>query len=96
MVFWGTVGSHVVFLCSRVLGEGAGSDFGCLGDPPGKDLGKNLGDSLPRSGRSWRPSFVPTSSQVWPNFRSVGVPPSILPLTRPALQLKGRRSRGAL
>ena len=70
--------------------------FRVSGDPPGKDFGRNLGDFLHHSGGSWRPSFVPTSSQVWPNFRSVGVPPSVLPLTRPALQLKGRRSRGAL
>ena len=38
VVFWGTVGSHVVFLCSKVLGEGAGSDFGCLGTLPGRIL----------------------------------------------------------
>ena len=39
-------------------------------------------------------------SKVWskfcPHFRSVGVPSSVLPLTRPAHKLKGRRSRGAL
>ena len=39
-------------------------------------------------------------SKVWskfcPYFRSVGVPSSVLPLTRPAHKLKGRRSRGAL
>ena len=38
-------------------------------------------------------------SKVWskfcPHFRSVGVPLSVLPLTRPAHKLKGRRSRGA-
>ena len=38
VISWAPVGSHVVFLCSRVLGEGAGSDFGCLGTLLGRIL----------------------------------------------------------
>ena len=48
VIFWAPVGSHVVFLCSRVLGEGAGPDSGCPGDPPGKNLKKIFDDSLRR------------------------------------------------
>ena len=92
VIFWATCGFSVL----QGARGGCRERFRVSGDPPGKDFGRNLDDFLHHSGGSWRPSFVPTSSQVWPNFRSVGVPPSVLPLTRPALQLKGRRSRGAL
>ena len=48
VIFWAPVGSHVVFLCSRVLGEGAGPDSGCPGDPPGRNLKTIFNDSLCR------------------------------------------------
>ena len=48
VIFWAPVGSHVVFLCSRVLREGAGPDSGCPGDPPGKNLKTIFNDSLRR------------------------------------------------
>ena len=48
VTFWVPVGSHVVFLCSRVLGEGAGPDSGCSGDPPGRNLKTIFNDSLRR------------------------------------------------
>ena len=69
--FWPTVGQSILFLCSRVLGEGAGIDFGCPGGPPRMDFGRILGHSLRCFGHSLHPSFVPTSSRVCSNFRSV-------------------------
>ena len=38
VIFGPPAGSQVVFLCSRVLGEGAGPDSGCPGEPPGRNL----------------------------------------------------------
>ena len=93
--FWPTVGSHVIFLCSRVLGKAPGIDFGCLGELPGKDFGRILDGSLRHFGRLWPSIFVPIPSQVWPNSRSVVVLPSVSHPCCPALQLQGRRSRGA-
>ena len=46
VIFGASVGSHVVFLCSRVLREGAGPDSGCPGDPSGKNLKTIFNDSL--------------------------------------------------
>ena len=90
-----TVGSHVSFLCSRVLGKAPGIDLGCLGEPPGKDFRRILDDSMHCFGRSWPSIFVPISSQVWPNSRSVVVLPSVSHPCCPALQLQGRWSRAA-
>ena len=56
---------------------------------------KVLGYSLRCFGHSFFPSFLPTSSQVCPNSRSVVVLPSVSHRSRPALQLQGRWSRGA-
>ena len=77
LTFWPTVGSHVLFLCSRVLGEAPWIGFGCLGELPGKDFVRILDSSLRHFGRSWPSIFVPISSQVWPNYRSVVVLPSV-------------------
>ena len=93
--FWPTLGSHVIFLCSRVLGEAPGTDLGCLGKPPGKDFERILDGSMRCFGRSWPSVFVPIPSQVWPNSGSVVVLPSVSRPCCPALQLQGRRSRGA-
>ena len=48
VIFWAPVGSHVVFVCSRVLGEGAGPDSGRPGDLAGKNLKTIFSDSLRR------------------------------------------------
>ena len=48
--------------------------------PPGKDFGRILGHSQRRFGHSLHPSFVPTSSQVCPNSRSVVALPLVLAL----------------
>ena len=48
VIFRAPVGSHVVFVCSRVLGEGAGPDSGCPGDPPGRNFKTIFNDSLRR------------------------------------------------
>ena len=48
VIFWAPVGSHVVLVCSRVLGEGARPDSECPGDPPGKNLKTIFNDSLRR------------------------------------------------
>ena len=40
VTFWPTLGHHVVFLRSTVLGEGAGIDFGSPGGLPGMDFGR--------------------------------------------------------
>ena len=93
--FWPTLGSHVIFLCSRVLGEAPGIELGCLGKPPGKDFERILDGSMRCFGRSWPSVFVPIPSQVWPNSGSVVVLPSVSRPCCPALQLQGRRSRGA-
>ena len=77
VTFWPTVGSHVIFLCSRMLGEAPGIDFGWLGELPGKDFARILDSSLRHFGRSWPSIFVPILSQVWPNSRSVVVLPSV-------------------
>ena len=95
VTFWPTVGSHVLFLCSRVLGEAPWIGFGCLGELPGKDFVRILDSSLRHFGRSWPSIFVPISSQVWPNSRSVVVLPSVSHPCCPALQLQGRWSRAA-
>ena len=87
--FWATVGRHVDFLCARVLGKGPGIDFGCPGGSPRMVLGRILFEFVARI-------FSKVWSKFCPHFRSVGVPSSVLPLTRPAHKLKGRRSRGAL
>ena len=68
VIFWAPVGSHVVFLCSRVLGEGAGPDSGCPGDPPGRNLKTIFDDSLRRFA-SW------FWSKFCPKFGSEGDPP---------------------
>ena len=54
-----------------------------------------FGRSLRRFGRSLHLRFVPSSSQVCPNSRSVVVLPLVPGLGCPALQLQGRWSRGA-
>ena len=66
--------------------------FWVSGGPPGRDFGTILGHSLRRFGHLLHPSFVPTSSQVCPNSRSVVVLPSVSDPSRPALQLQGRWS----
>ena len=48
VIFGPPAGSQVVFLCSRVLGEGAGPDSGSPGDPPGRNLKTIFNDSLCR------------------------------------------------
>ena len=40
VTFWPTLGHHVVFLRSTVLGEGAGIDFGSPGGLPVMDFGR--------------------------------------------------------
>ena len=70
-------------------------DLGCLGEPPGKDFGRILDGSLRHFGRSWPSIFVPISSQVWPNYRSVVGLLSVSHPCSPALQLQGRWSRAA-
>ena len=79
----------MAFLCARVLGKGPGIDLGCPGGSPRMVLGRILLEFVARI-------LFKVWSKFGPHFRSVGVPSSVLPLTRPALQLKGRRSRGAL
>ena len=96
VTFWPTLGPHVVFLRSRVLGEGAGIDFGCPGGPPGRDFGRILGHSLRCCGHLLHPSFVPTSSQVCPNSRSVFVLPSVPCLTWTALSRRGGGARSVI
>ena len=54
--------------------------FWVSGGPPGRDFGTILGHSLRRFGHSLHPSFVPTSSQVCPNSRSVVALPLVLAL----------------
>ena len=54
-----------------------------------------FGRSLHRLGRLSHLRFVPSSSQVCPNSRSVVVLPLVAGLGCPALQLQGRWSRGA-
>ena len=95
VTFWRTVGWHVFFLCSRVLGEAPGIDLGCPGEPPGKDFARILDSSLRHVGRSWPSIFVQISSQVRPNSASVVVLPSVSHPCCPALQLQGRWSRAA-
>ena len=87
--FWPTVGSHVIFLCSRVLGEAPGIDLGCPGEPPGKDFARILGHSLRHFGRSWPFIFVPILCQVCPNSGSVVVLPSVSHPCCPAFSCRG-------
>ena len=61
----------MIFLCSRVLGESPGIDLGCPGEPPGKDFGRILDDSMHCFGRLWplflfqfRPKFGPIPDQL--------------------------------
>ena len=90
--FWASVGSHVVFLRSRVLGEGAGIDLGSPGDPPRTNFGTIFGDSLRRSGHWWRPDSALSLSKFCPKFDQFVAPLWLPPPTRPAHQLEGRRS----
>ena len=74
--FWLTGGSHAILLRSRKLRESANTNLGYPKDPPGMDFERIFQNSLRRFGHSWRPSFVPTSSQVCPNSSSaVGASP---------------------
>ena len=73
-----------------MLGEAPGIDLGCLGESPGKDFGRILDDSMHCFGRSWPSIFVPISSQVWPNSRSVVVLPSVSHPCCPAFSCRGR------
>ena len=75
VICWAPVGSNVVFLCSRVLGECTGIDLGRPGDPPGRNFGTKFGAAVSRFGRSWRPASVPTLSKFCPKFGSVCRPP---------------------
>ena len=72
-----------------MLGDAPGIDFGCPGEPPGKDFGRILDGSLRHFGRSWPSIFVPISSQVWPNSRSVVVLPSVSHPCCPAFSCRG-------
>ena len=92
VIFWAPVGSHVVFLRSRVLGEGVGIDLGSPGDPPGRNFGTIVGDSLRRSGHWWRPDSALSLSKFCPKFDQFVALLLLPPPTRPAHQLKGRRS----
>ena len=71
-------------------------DFlGVLWDPCGFSSRTIFNDSLRRFKHAWRPHSVPSLSKFCPKFDQF-VAPLWLPIpTRPALQLKGRRSRGA-
>ena len=90
--FWAPVGSHVVFLCSRVLGEGVGIDLGSPGEPPGRYFGTIFGHSLRCSGHWWRPDSALSLSKFCPKFDQLVALLLLPPPTRPAHQLKGRRS----
>ena len=74
VTFQPTVGAHVVFLRSRVLGEGAGLDLGRSRDPPGRNFGTIFGDSLRRVVHSWRPWFCSKFVHILPKVRSVCCP----------------------
>ena len=89
VTFWPTVRSHVIFLCSRVLGEAPGIDLGCPGEPPGKDFARILGHSLRHFGRLWPSIFVPILCQVCPNSGSVVVLPSVSHPCCPAFSCRG-------
>ena len=89
VTFCPTVGWHVIFLCSRVLGEAPGIDLGCPGEPPGKDFARILGHSLRHFGRSWPFVFVPILCQVCPNSGSVVVLPSVSHPCCPAFSCRG-------
>ena len=93
-----TLGHHVFFLRSRVLGDSAGIDFGCLRVPQGasrEGFLENFG-SFSASLRSFVPpefcsNFVPSLSKFQiSRCSAVGSG-----LGWPALQLQGRWSRGA-
>ena len=85
--------------CDFSLLEGArgGSEdrFRVVGKPPGKDFERILHGSVRCFGPSCPSVFVPIASQVCPNSGSVVVLPSVSRPRCPALQLQGRRSRGA-
>ena len=90
--FWATVGSHVVFLRSRVLGEGAGLDLGRSRDHPGMNFGTIFGDSLRRVVHSWRPWFCSKFVHILPKVRSVCCPSLAFASNSPCPSVGGRRS----
>ena len=96
MTFWPTLAPHVVFLRSRVLGEGAGIDLGRSRDPPGRNFGTIFGDSLRRSGHWWRPDSALSLSKFCPKFDQLVAPLLLSPPTRPAHQLGGGGLRAAV
>ena len=63
--------------------------FWLSGGPPGRDFGTILDHSLRRFGHLLHPSFVPTSSQVCPNSRSVVALPLVLALVGLPLSCRG-------
>ena len=68
---------------------GSGGRFGSLGESPGKNFERILNDSMHCFGRSCPSIFVPISSQVWPNSRSVVVLPSVSHPCCPAFSCRG-------
>ena len=96
VIFWAPVGSHVFFLRSRVLGDGAGSDLGRPGDPARSNIGTIFGDSLRRSGHWWRPDSALSLSQFCPKFDQLVALLLLPPPTRPAHQLGGGGLRAAV
>ena len=68
---WTLFGALVVFLRSRVLGEGVGIDFVASWGPPGKNFESFFGDSPRRFGHAWRPESVPSLTKFCPKFGSV-------------------------
>ena len=68
--FWAIFGARVVFLRSKVLGEGAGTDLECPGNAPRQDFRRILDNSLRRFDCSCRPRFIPTPSQSSCKFQT--------------------------
>ena len=89
--FWPTVGSHVIFLCSRVLGEAPGIDLGCPGEPPGKDFGSFSASLWSFVAFYFCSNFVPSLSKFRISCCSTVCVSPLLP----CLQLQGRWSRAA-
>ena len=89
--FWPTVGSHVIFLCSRVLGEAPGIDLGCLGEPPGKDFGWFSASLWSFVAFYFCSNSVPSLPQFQISCCSTVCVSPLLP----CLQLQGRWSRAA-